>query len=240
MTPQTDTLQISNRSIDDILAWTPEMLPRVAALLALKRRWVTDLFQTLRREYDTAVGSAGEPDDREAVAAIMQGLPSARYMQWLHRHNQDQTWRLCEGMVSDRLAEIEAALEPRDGDLGTLRTVDDIPYPAYYLFDYHRQRGGIWRDAAGAAIYLLGARIVHIGRNSDFQLHDQFADDIDITDPARILDIGCGFGKTTFSLKRRWPNAVVEGIDLSAPCLALGRRMATDRGLTIDWRQADM
>lgn len=240
MTPQTDTLQKSAETIDDILAWPAETLPRVAALLAAKRYWVTDLFRTLRLEYEAALDGADEPDSREAVEALMQDLPSARYVQWLHRYNQDQTWRLCEGVVADRLGAIEAALQPRDGDLGTLSTAEDIRYPAYYLFDYHRQRGGIWRDAAGAAVYLLGARIVHIGRNSDFELHDQFADSIDVADPARILDIGCGFGKTTFSLKRRWPSASVEGIDLSAPCLALGRRMATERGLEIDWRQGDM
>lgn len=240
MTSQIDSLQDSGRTIDDILTWPRDMVPRVAALLAQKRFWVTDLFQRLRLEYEAAIAGASEPDDPAAVQAIMQSLPTARYVQWLHRYNQDQTWRLCEAMVADRLGQIEAALKPRDDDLGTLRTVADIRYPAYYLFDYHRQRGGIWRDAAGAAIYLLGARIVHIGRNTDFQLHDQFVDDIEGPDPASILDIGCGFGKTTFSLKRRWPGAAVEGIDLSAPCLALGRRMATDRGLAIDWRQGDM
>ncbi|MEM7445987.1 MAG: class I SAM-dependent methyltransferase, partial [Pseudomonadota bacterium] len=240
MTAHIDTAQSSARTIDDILAWPTDMLPRVSALLAQKRYWVTDLFRALRLEYEAAIEGPGEPADPAAVEALMQELPSAHYVQWLHRYNQDQTWRLCEGMVADRLQEIEAALEPRDGDLGTLKTAPDIRYPPYYLFDYHRQRGGIWRDAAGAAIYLLGARIVHIGRNSDFQLHDQFVDSLDVNDPKNILDIGCGFGKTTFSLKRRWPEAKVEGIDLSAPCLALGRRMATERGLAIDWRQGDM
>ena len=93
-------------------------------------------------------------------------------------------------------------------------------------------------------IYLLGARVVHKGNNDDFQLHDQFVGDIPALAsgkaPTDVLDIGCGFGKTTFSLKKTWPKASVHGVDLSDPCLRLGRRMATERGLEIDWRQGDM
>lgn len=92
-----------------------------------------------------------------------------------------------------------------------------------------------------AAIYLLGARIIHVGRNSDFQLHDQFVDELEPgRAPERILDLGCGFGKTTFSLKRRWPEAEVQGLDPAEPCLRLGRKMASARGRDIRWRQADI
>lgn len=39
---------------------------------------------------------------------------------------------------------------------------------------------------------------------------------IGIENPARILDIGCGFGNSTIELKKRWPNAEVIGIDKSS------------------------
>lgn len=228
-------------AIEALLDWPAESVPSLTTLLALRRRWMAKDFASLRAEYEGAIDTAGAPATQHAAEPMIQALPSAPGFQWMHRHIQDRTWRLCERVVADRAEEIAEALQPADADLGTLEHTEGFAYPAYYTFDYHRQAGGIWREDAGAAIYLLGARIVHVGRNSDFQLHDQFVDELDLpAAPKRILDLGCGFGKTTFSLKRRWPEAEVEGLDLSEPCLKLARKMATARGQAIRWRQADI
>lgn len=229
------------QGIDRVLAWSDREWPRMAALLALRRQWMTDQFLALRRDYDRATAGGPAPADQDGARAVLEALPGVRRFQWTHRYIQDRTWLECNRLVEARLPEIEALLAPRPGDLGTLDEVPGIDYPDYYQeTEFHRQGGGIWRDPRGAALYLLGARIVHVGRNSDFQIHDAFAAAIGdpVPAPARILDLGCGFGKTTFSLKARWPEAAVHGIDLAAPCLRLGRRMATERGLAIDWRQA--
>jgi SAM-dependent methyltransferase len=231
----------AREDIEALLDWPADSLPALTTLLALRRRWMAQDFAALRAEYERAVAGSGAPDTQAAAEPMVQALPSARGFQWMHRHIQDRTWRLCERIVAARAEAIEAALQPAEADLGTLEKTEGFEYPAYYTFDYHRQKGGIWRADAGAAIYLLGARIVHVGRNSDFQLHDQFVDELELAaPPERILDLGCGFGKTTFSLKRRWPEAEVEGLDLAEPCLKLGRKMATARGQAIRWRQADM
>lgn len=229
------------RTIDSVLDWPKESLPALTTLLALRRRWMSDDFSALRREYEAATAGGGAPASQAEAEPLVQSLPSAPRFQWMHRHIQDRTWALCERIVAGAKAEIAGAMAPAETDLGRVEGTDGFAYPAYYTFDYHRQEGGIWRDDAGAAVYLLGARIVHVGRNSDFQLHDQFVDEIEIETPPRtILDLGCGFGKTTFSLKRRWPEAEVQGLDLAEPCLRLGRKMASARGLDIVWRQADM
>jgi trans-aconitate 2-methyltransferase len=44
--------------------------------------------------------------------------------------------------------------------------------------------------------------------------------------PARVVDLGCGSGELTAALSRRWPSAVVEGIDSSAEMIAEARRHA--------------
>ncbi len=55
----------------------------------------------------------------------------------------------------------------------------------------------------------------------------------------RIVDLGCGFGKSTWPFKKAFPDAEVIGVDLAAPCLALATEKASDQGLEIRFKQAD-
>ena len=55
-----------------------------------------------------------------------------------------------------------------------------------------------------------------------------------------ILDIGCGFGKSTLPFVSRFPNADVEAIDISAPCLILAAQTARDsESRNVHYRQMD-
>jgi len=210
-------------------------------LLAMRKFWSSKLYPRLRDEYEEALDSSEAPTSAEEVQSIVEDLPSMGKWAWLDRHIQDRLWENVARMVEERSDRITACLEPRSDDLGSLTLETDMTYPKYYEeIDFHRQKGGIWRDDAGAAIYAMGARVIHIGKNDTFGLHDIFARDLETDPPAHILDLACGFGKTTFSLKKKFPDAYVEGIDLSAPCLRLGRRMATENGLEINWRQGDI
>ncbi len=55
---------------------------------------------------------------------------------------------------------------------------------------------------------------------------------------SRVLDVPCGHGRHSVELARR--GAVVTGIDISAEALALARTAATNAGVTVDWREADV
>jgi cyclopropane fatty-acyl-phospholipid synthase-like methyltransferase len=55
---------------------------------------------------------------------------------------------------------------------------------------------------------------------------------------ARVLDAPCGHGRHSVELAARGYRVV--GVDLSAEMLAVARREAAERGVTVDWRQADM
>ena len=57
---------------------------------------------------------------------------------------------------------------------------------------------------------------------------------------SRVLDMGCGFGKSTLPFITRFPNAHVEGIDLSAPCLKVAAQTARDSEYrNVHYRQMD-
>ena len=228
-------------SIDELLAWPDDELARIDHLMAQRRFWMGPLYRKMRAEYDEAAGATGATvGSMDEARAIVDTLPSTPYFLWLDRHIQDTLWTEVEGMVQRRSEAIEASLTPRDDDLGTLTEDPDLVAPGYYSgTDFHRQTGGIWPDARGAAVYAMGARAIHVGRNNNFELHDAFAGSLPTERPTRVVDLACGYGKTTFSLKKRWPEAEVHGLDLAAPCLRLARRMATERGLEIHWRQGD-
>lgn len=59
---------------------------------------------------------------------------------------------------------------------------------------------------------------------------------IDLSDPKRVVDLGCGAGNVTALLRDRWPAAAVTGVDDSAEMLARAREAAPE----VDWVEADI
>jgi ubiquinone/menaquinone biosynthesis C-methylase UbiE len=55
--------------------------------------------------------------------------------------------------------------------------------------------------------------------------------------PAKVLDVGCGFGLSTLPFKTDTAAAHVAGSDLSAPALRLAHLRALEAGLEIDFYQ---
>ncbi len=61
---------------------------------------------------------------------------------------------------------------------------------------------------------------------------------LELPPEARILDLACGYGRIAVPLARR--GFQVTGLDLSEPLLAVGRERATQAGVAVEWRRADM
>ena len=51
---------------------------------------------------------------------------------------------------------------------------------------------------------------------------------IELVNPKRILDVGCGSGNSTHELKKRWPNAEIVGIDNSKTMIEKARSLYDD------------
>ena len=58
---------------------------------------------------------------------------------------------------------------------------------------------------------------------------------IELENPTRIIDLGCGPGNSTGVLKERWPSASVVGLDKSAAMLEKAKKTRKD----IEWVQGD-
>jgi len=59
---------------------------------------------------------------------------------------------------------------------------------------------------------------------------------IDASAPATVLDLGCGDARLTRTLKQRWPDADVSGIDTSAAMLDDARTAGRDRDVAVGRR----
>ncbi len=209
-------------------------------VLALRRRWADTLYPRLSAEYEASARRAVRGMQADLPAQV-HALPSYGAFAWLERGSQKMLWRAAIAAVGTPRA---AAGEDRPASAGgrsTLELDPALPLPAWYTdWDIHVQPGGVWSSDAAARVYELGAKLVMQGDNDDYKFHRLFLETaIPKREYRRILDLGCGFGKSTWLLKKAYPRSEVIGIDLAAPCLRLAAERADAQGLSIRFRQAD-
>lgn len=212
---------------------------RLAFLQEVRRWWAYELFPRLRMEYEQAVSQ----DCAKSVDAgtVLAGLPSHPLFAWMERNCQKLKWLELAEIVCDHWTEISEQAAEGDGP-STLELDPERALPDWYTgVDIHCQPGGVWSADQNAYVYELGARILHLGRNDRLELHDLFAQLCfpPIGEGERVVDLGCGFGKSTRPLARRYPLAEVVGLDLAPGVLRLGCRRANEEGLRIRFVQAD-
>lgn len=71
------------------------------------------------------------------------------------------------------------------------------------------------------------------------RLEVEFVLDILQLPPAgRMLDIPCGFGRHSVEFAERGFH--ITGVDVSADCLARARKLAAERGVTVQWTECEM
>ena len=204
--------------------------------------WMRDMYGALRAEY--AARAAGQTVTQPAeVAALLADSTLYPFFGWLERHIQKLKYAGRHGLLAaaaaarDELAPQLAAADP------ALLTLDpDLAIPDYYTaIDTHQHPGNLTGDPLAGCVYQASALSTQPGSTAGLALHRRFAARVaEYGRFTRIVDLGCGFGKSTLPLAERLPDAAVEGIDLSAPCLRLAATQAAalpQRNLR--YRQAD-
>jgi ubiquinone/menaquinone biosynthesis C-methylase UbiE len=204
-------------------------------VLTLRRRWADTLYPRLREEFDAQEHRAPLRD----VAEFVHALPSFDGFAWLERSSQKMLWRAAIDSVETQ--EKNAAPKRSSSGPATVQLDPDLKMPEWYTsWDIHLQPGGVWSSRAASRVYEVGAKLVMLGDNDDYKFHRLFVDTaIPKRDYRRIVDLGCGFGKSTWPIKKAFPNVEVIGVDLAAPCLELAAERSDAQGLAIRYRQAD-
>lgn len=207
-------------------------------VLALRKRWAGTLYPALTAEVADATGSS-PPEDWRAAEPIARSRPVYPWFAWGERGAQKMMWRAMTRMVRRRGLDIPPA---PDEPLGTLELDPGLEPPEYYTeYDIHMQPGGLWEGDEAALVYEQGAKVVMLGDNDDYAFHEMFTRTaVPPGEYQRIVDLGCGFGKSTRPFKALHPEAEVIGVDLSAPVLRLAHVQAEARDLAITFVQADL
>ncbi len=232
----------------------PDRIADRAALdfvLTLRRRWADRLYPHLRDELEAAAEDDPLPRDPRALAARVHALPAYAWFAWLERGSQKMIWRAVGDAVGGDRRQATGVSGDRPQATGdgpgkssgasTLTLDPALQLPGWYTeWDIHLQPGGVWSDDTAALVYELGAKLVMLGENDDYRFHRLFVETAVPRRPyRRIIDLGCGFGKSTWPLKKAHRDAEVIGIDLAAPCLRLAAERANAQGLEIHFRQAN-
>lgn len=206
-------------------------------LLASKGIWTTTMYNRLRAEYEERVAARGTvPQTVAEVAELVEDLTTYRYFGWLERHMQGAKYAGRYGLAPYYRQRQEQVLSRLEGPEGNpqLELDPDLEMPAYYVAtDIHQHPGGVWSEPTAGLVYEHGARsTTPLLGQSHADLHTRFTEQVVAGgEPERVLDMACGFGKSTLPFARRLPDAQVQGVELSAPCLRVAAQTARVEGL---------
>ena len=211
-------------------------------VLGLRTHWARRLYPWLRERYEAALRERREaaPRSGEEAAPLVEPLPEYAVFGWMERNVQKMSWRRIQKVVREQGGPALAALNrPIERPLGRLELDPSLALPDYYTqTQFHIQPGGIWSADENAYVYEVGAKIVMLGENDDYLFHRLFVETAIPKRPYRaILDLACGFGKSTRPFVDAFPEAEVIGIDLSAPTLKLAHHQAERLGKQITFSQ---
>lgn len=200
-----------------------------AFILDAKLFWTTQLYPALRTEYEArAASSSKAPASARDVAALLGDSVLYRYFAWLERHLQRMKYSGRYGLQpwheQDRAA-LAAMLDPARLPGGLLE-LDPAHGPPDYdtALDIHQHPGGVHSDPIAGFVYERGARTTTpLAGPQHRDLHDRLVGFVAENGgaPRRMLDMGCGFGKSTAPFYRAFADSAVVGIDVSPPLLKL-------------------
>jgi ubiquinone/menaquinone biosynthesis C-methylase UbiE len=203
-------------------------------LLGAKKFWTTQMYPLLREQDRAHVAHAATPVD-----ARMQDNDLYPFYTWMERHLQRMKYAGRYGLApwhETQRPALEAALAKQN-----VPTVAGFQVPAYYpSFDVHQHPGGLMGDSLAGFVYERGARST-TPLDKHFDLHHRFTRQVGaLTKPQRILDVGCGFGKSTRPFALQFAQAHVTATDLSMPCLKLAQHLDAQENIAhVRYLQAD-
>ena len=120
----------------------------------------------------------------------------------------------------------------RRGDYQDIPAVDKQRYPAYYRRNFHWQTDGYFSEHS-AEVYELGVELLFRGTADVMrrQIIPPITEHVRAAGDAshlKLLDVGCGTGRTLHQIARTHPTMRLHGADLSPAYIRLARKRLED------------
>jgi ubiquinone/menaquinone biosynthesis C-methylase UbiE len=139
----------------------------------------------------------------------------------------------------------------RAGDFRDIPAVDKERFPPYYRRTFHWQTDGYFSDYS-AEVYELGVELLFRGtadvmRRQIIPPITRYVRAHAPADRLKLLDVGCGTGRTLHQIARTHPRMRLHGVDLSPAYIKLARKrledvgeltLAVDNGEALSWTDA--
>jgi SAM-dependent methyltransferase len=204
-------------------------------LVDAKQYWMSEIWGALKEDYRAR--TAGRTvATQEEVEALMRDSPTYWFYAWLERHVQKAKYSGRYGLL--RALEGASATVP---EAAALR-LRELPIPDYYrVVDTHQHPGNLDGAPNAGLVYKASAQSTQPGATNSYGLHERFARYLTgLGDFRKVLELGCGFGKSALPLAKAMPGAKVKAIDLAGPCLELAAAEAAAAGArNLAYEQAD-
>ena len=189
------------------------------------------------------------PETRVELRDAMNDDPYYQIWGSLTRLAQEVMWDSVEQSVSRQLPDLIQAAKLTNTSGGSLKLSPGLAMPRYMsAVDIHAMPGGYISevtqdDLRAGAIFDRGTFINVCGTQGP--LHDArgrtvcsyLRHNFPNFSPMRILDMGCSVGQATLAYSKRFPEAQVHALDVSAPLLRYGHARAEGLGCRIHFSQ---
>ena len=121
------------------------------------------------------------------------------------------------------------------GDYKDIPSVDKSRFPAYYRRNFHWQTDGYFSEHS-AEVYELGVELLFRGTADVMrrQIIPPITRFLRAEKATRLLDIGCGTGRTLHQIARAHPALRLWGVDLSPAYVKVARERARDATIAIE------
>jgi ubiquinone/menaquinone biosynthesis C-methylase UbiE len=134
----------------------------------------------------------------------------------------------------------------RANDFRDIPAVDKARFPPYYRRTFHWQTGGYFSEFS-AEVYELGVELLFRG-TADVMRRQIIPPITELVrasaGPLKLLDVGCGTGRTLHQIARTHPSMRLHGADLSPSYIRLARKrldevaeltLAVENGESLPW-----
>ena len=177
--------------------------------------------------------------EMQEVKEIMEKSPIYKFGAFFERHNHALMFQTTLDILESRKEEVMSWLDSYEENnaLGSLKLNPDLGIPSYYdKIEIHTQPGN-YHGPYGGFLYhwMIGPFLVE--RDENDEMGWDLANGIPKGDYKKILDLGCGIGKSTFPYCDLYPEAEVYGLDYAAPMIKYGHKLAESRNKKVHFVQ---